>query len=77
MIVRQGMTMALAGTAAGLAAAFALTRFMDSLLFGVRATDPLTFIGVSTLLIPSVSRRDLFSQPPRGAHHPITSLREE
>jgi predicted permease len=50
LIVRQGMTLALTGVAIGLAGAFALTRLMRSLLFGVRSTDPLTFIAIAALL---------------------------
>jgi putative ABC transport system permease protein len=50
MVVGQGMMLALVGVAIGLAAAFALTRVMSSLLFNVSATDPVTFIGVSLLL---------------------------
>ncbi|HEX7049878.1 MAG TPA: ABC transporter permease [Longimicrobiales bacterium] len=50
MILRQGLTLALLGVAIGLAAAFALTRFVSSLLYGVSATDPLTFAGVALIL---------------------------
>ena len=46
LVVTQGMTLALTGTALGLAAAFVLTRSMGTLLFGVTPTDPLTFIVV-------------------------------
>jgi hypothetical protein len=50
MVIREGMLLALAGVAIGLAGAFGLTRFLQSLLFGVRATDPLTFSAVAALL---------------------------
>jgi len=50
LILRQGMTMLLAGAACGLAAALAATRLMSRLLFGVTATDPLTFLSVTILL---------------------------
>src|SRR6266404_9636794 len=51
LIVRQGMQLALAGVALGLIAAFALTRVLKSVLYGVGATDPLTFISVAVLLL--------------------------
>jgi ABC-type antimicrobial peptide transport system permease subunit len=50
LIVSQGMRMALIGIALGLAGALALTRVLASLLLGVGATDPLTFVGVPLLL---------------------------
>lgn len=51
LVLKTGMTLTLAGVAIGLAAAWALTRFMSSLLFGVTATDAMTFAGVPLLLI--------------------------
>jgi putative ABC transport system permease protein len=50
MIVKQGSTLILLGLGIGLAAAYALTRVISSLLFGVTAKDPLTFVAVSVLL---------------------------
>jgi putative ABC transport system permease protein len=50
LVVRQGMALVLAGIALGLLGAFALTRVMSTLLFGVTAKDPLTFMGVAALL---------------------------
>jgi len=50
LVVGQGLVLTLMGVAAGLAGAFALTRFLASMLFGVRPTDPLTFVIVSLVL---------------------------
>jgi ABC-type antimicrobial peptide transport system permease subunit len=50
MVLGDGMKMTLIGVGIGLAAALGLTRLMASLLFGVSATDPLTFTAVAMLL---------------------------
>ena len=50
LVVGRGMTLTIIGVALGLVASFALTRLLRSLLFGVSATDPLTFVSVSLLL---------------------------
>jgi putative ABC transport system permease protein len=50
MVVGQGLTLMLAGIGIGMAAAFALTRFLSSILFGVSATDPVSFAAVSAAL---------------------------
>jgi putative ABC transport system permease protein len=51
LVIGQGMVLTVVGVVAGLAAAYWLTRLMSSLLFGVDATDPVTFAGVSLLLL--------------------------
>jgi ABC-type antimicrobial peptide transport system permease subunit len=51
LVLGEGAKMALAGVAAGLAAAFGLTRLMTNRLFGVTAHDPLTYVGVAALLM--------------------------
>ena len=50
MIVRQGSKLILIGLAAGLAGAYAVTRLVESLLFGVKTKDPFTFAAVAILL---------------------------
>jgi len=50
MVLGESLRLALLGVAAGLIAAFALTRVLSSLLYGVSATDPLTFAGTSLAL---------------------------
>ena len=54
LVLRQGLMLIIGGVIAGLAGAFALTRVMTGLLFGVSASDPLTFI-VTALLLTAVS----------------------
>ncbi|MBA3242300.1 MAG: ABC transporter permease, partial [Acidobacteria bacterium] len=50
MVVGHGVVLTLAGLGIGLAASFAMTRAMSQMLYGVSATDPLTFAGISLLL---------------------------
>ena len=51
MVVFQGLRLALAGVAVGIAAAFGLTRLISSLLFGVKAWDPMVFSAIPLVLI--------------------------
>jgi putative ABC transport system permease protein len=51
LVIGQGMKLALAGVVLGIAAALALTRVLRTLLYGVEPGDPLTFAGVSLLLV--------------------------
>jgi len=51
MVLRQGLGLALAGTALGLAGAVIVSRLIAGLLYGVRPTDPLSFAVVAVLLL--------------------------
>ena len=50
LVVRQGMTLVLMGIAAGTLLSLGMTRLISGMLFGITATDPLTFAGVAVLL---------------------------
>jgi putative ABC transport system permease protein len=50
LIVKQGMALVLMGIAAGIMLSFGMTRLISGMLFGITATDPLTFAGVAILL---------------------------
>jgi putative ABC transport system permease protein len=77
MVMRKGMLLTLIGTAIGLAAAFALTRWMASMLFGVTASDPLTYVIV--LLVSLGASVLACSIPARRATRvdPLVALRNE
>jgi predicted permease len=77
LIVTQGMRMVLIGLALGLAGALALTRLLASLLFGVGATDPVTFVGVAVLLL-AVAFAACYVPARRAARvDPLAALRRE
>ena len=76
LLVRQGVTLSLIGIVAGLAGAFALTRLIANLLFGVGASDPVTFIAIALLLI-FVSLLACYLPARRAARlNPVVALAE-
>lgn len=76
-IAGQGAALALVGIAVGTAASIFLTRFLSSVLFGVGATDPLTFAGVA-IALALVALGASFFPALRGARSdPLASLRCE
>jgi predicted permease len=77
MILGQGLRTALIGVVIGVASSFALTRAIQSLLFGVSATDPLTFIAVVLLLV-AVALLACYIPARRAARiDPMVALRYE
>lgn len=77
MVLRGGITLALAGVVVGLAGTLAISRVLKNQLFGVSATDPLTFIGVALVLI-AVATAACYIPAWRAANaDPLTALRNE
>jgi predicted permease len=77
LVVRQGMELAAIGILAGLAGAAALTRVMASLLFGVSATDAVTFGAVAVLLAAVAFAATVIPAHRATRVDPIVALREE
>ncbi len=77
LVFQQGMGMALIGIALGLLGAFSLTRLMGALLFGISATDPLTFVGVVVLLTLVALSACYFPARRAMSMDPMAALREE
>ncbi|HVG28765.1 MAG TPA: ABC transporter permease [Pyrinomonadaceae bacterium] len=77
MIVGRGMRLALLGVAAGIACALALTRLASSLLFGVSATDPLTFAVTALLLVVVALAACLVPAWRATRVDPLSALRQE
>ncbi len=77
LILRKGMILAISGVAIGLGGAFVLTRLMRSLLFGVDATDPLTFVAISLLLTLVAFLASYIPAHRASRIDPVVSLRYE
>ncbi|HET8675200.1 MAG TPA: FtsX-like permease family protein, partial [Blastocatellia bacterium] len=77
MVINEGLRLATAGVAVGLIGAFLLTRIISSLLYRVSATDPVTFVAISVLLV-GVALGASFVPAWRATKvDPVTALKHE
>ena len=77
LILKHGVTLVSLGVVTGLLAAIVLTRLMSHLLYGVTATDPLTFSAIA-LLLTFIALVACYLPARRAAHvDPVVALRSE
>jgi predicted permease len=77
LVLRQGLALAAVGAAVGLGASLAATRALDSLLFGVSHLDPLTYAGVTALLLGVAAVACFVPARRAAAIDPMQALRAE
>jgi ABC-type antimicrobial peptide transport system permease subunit len=77
ILIMQGLRLVLIGLVLGLATAFAITRLLSSVLYGVKATDLLTFAGVSLLLVGVAFLASYIPARRAAKINPIEALRYE
>jgi ABC-type antimicrobial peptide transport system permease subunit len=77
MVVRQGMLMASTGLFVGLAASLGLTRFLQSMLYGVSPTEPGVLVSVTVLLAIIALAACLIPARRAAAVDPVIALRQE
>lgn len=77
LVLAQGVGLAAIGIGVGLAGALILTRFLETLLFDVRARDPITFVGVAVLLLVAALIASYAPARRAASANPIDVLREE
>ena len=77
LVLGQGMGLAVLGLAVGLLGAMAVTRLASSLLFGVKPTDPLTFVGVAVFMMLVAFVACLVPARRATRVDPLVALREE
>jgi putative ABC transport system permease protein len=76
-VLGEGLILALAGVAIGLAGSLALSRVFESVVFGIAATDPLTYTGVGIVLMAAVALASLLPARRASRISPVQALRED
>jgi ABC-type antimicrobial peptide transport system permease subunit len=77
MVVRRAMLLGCVGVAVGIVTGLALTRFLRSMLFGVSATDPAVFVGVSLFLLAVTALAGYVPARRAARVDPMVALRHE
>ena len=77
LVLRSGGALALAGVVIGLGAAFALTRYMAGMLFGVTPLDPLTYAGAAAVLLLAALLATVLPAWRASAVDPVEALRND
>jgi putative ABC transport system permease protein len=77
MVLRKGLVLTLIGAVIGLTGAFALTRWMSSLLFGVSASDPATYVFVLLIALGAAASASLIPAWRASRVDPLNALRYE
>lgn len=77
MVIKQGLRFVVAGLLAGLAGAWATTRFLAALLFAIRPNDGLTFVGISCLLAAVAALACWLPASRAAAVDPVVTLRAD
>jgi ABC-type antimicrobial peptide transport system permease subunit len=77
LVGRHALVIAAAGVSVGIVAALGLTRFMESLLFGVHAADPVTFVSIAAALVLVAVTAGYIPARRAGRIDPVISLRSE
>jgi len=77
LVLREGAVLVAAGTLAGVVGALVLTRYLASMLYGVRTTDPVTYVGVAAVLATAAGAASFIPARRASAVNPLDALRNE
>ena len=77
LVVRRGMALGLAGVGVGIVVAFVLTRTVSSLLYGVSAIDPVTFLAIPLVLVAVTAVASYVPARRATRVNPVEALRDE